>query len=319
MKIRVASIEDFDILLEMFLVKYNKERENNHILPEASLFIERVKTDMKYLLDKSAGVVAEKDGSIIGYMLSFYPIDNFKGSQKGAYTPEWGHGVRYDNEELVYYKMFTELWNMWIGKKCYNHCISYLTHETRIEKFLFDMSYGMIVEDAVNTPDENIIDFEVKEDVTIRPARREDMESLLAFVTLLINHLNEKPIFRYGTPPTIEDAEFEFFDKPGICLVAEYDKRIIGCMRGHFNETTNSDIVANNKNIAIDYAYVKPYFRSQNIGRKLLSEFSKSAKLRGIETCSVDYETHNFKACVYWRNHFKVFVKSAIRKIDDRF
>lgn len=319
MKIRIASIEDFDILIDMFIKKYNVERENNIFLPEVNKFIERLKTDMKYLLEKSAGVVAEKDGKIIGYMLSFYPIDNFKGSQKGAYTPEWAHGVNYSNEEIVYYAMFAELWEIWIKNNCYNHCISYLSNENRVERFLFDMSYGMIVEDAIIIPDSNIIDVELKEDVVIRPATKNDMESLLAFVTLLINHLNEKPVFRYGTPPTIEDAEYEFFEKPGICLVAEYENRIIGCMRGHFNETTNSDIVVNDKNIAIDYAYVKPYFRGQNIGKKLLSEFSKSAKSVGMETCSVDYETHNYKAAIYWRNHFKVFNKSAIRKIDDRF
>lgn len=319
MKIRIASSEDFDILIDMFINKYEKERKINNILPKIELFIERIKADMKYLLEKSSGVVAENDGQIVGYMLSFFPIDNFKGSQKGAYTPEWAHCVVSDNKEIVYYNMFSELWEIWIKNNCYNHCISYLSHEANVERFLFDMSYGMIVEDGIIIPDHNILDINLEDKVNIRPATKQDMESLLAFVTLLINHLNEKPIFRYDTPPTVEDAEYEFFDKPGICLVAEYENRIIGCMRGHFNETTNSDIVVNDKNVAIDYAYVKPYFRGKNIGKKMLSEFSRLVKEKGMETCSVDYETHNYKAAMYWRDHFKVFNKSAIRKIDDRF
>lgn len=318
-EIRLATNNDVDEMFNIFFNYYEKAKSNYYELPVCDSWRESVYEKLGELVNDNPTIVAIKDGYMIGYLSGYCPISNYRGSQKSVYTPDWGHCVNHDNKAKIYNMMLAEIWTYWLEKKCYNHCISYLIDED-VERYFFDMSYGSIVEEGIilleNLNLKTVLD---DEEILIRAASKNDTETLLAFVTLLINKLNEKPIFRYGTPSTIEDVEYEFFEKEGICLVAEKNNKVIACMRGHFGTTTNSDLVCNNTNIAIDYTYVLGEYRGKSIAKKLLEKLLLESKNKGMKTCTVDYETHNYNANVFWRKYFRAFTKSLIRKVDDRF
>lgn len=318
-EIRLATINDVDEMFDMFFNYYERAKLKYDELPMCDSWRDSIYEKLKELINDNPAVVVMKDGNMIGYLSGYCPISNYRGSQKGVCTPDWGHCVEYIDKAKIYDLMLSKIWTYWLDKRCYNHSISYLMDD-EVENYFFDMTYGSIVEDGIisldNLSSKKIV---ISNDIIIREANKGDTETLLAFVTLLINKLNGKPIFRYGTPSTIEEVEYEFFEKEGICLVAEKNNTVIACMRGHFGTTTNSDLVCNNTNIAIDYAYVIEEYRGKSIAKKLLEEMLVKSKEDGMKTCTVDYETHNYNAKVFWRKHFRIFTKSLLRKVDDRF
>ena len=322
MNTRLAHVDDIDEIFNIFMTTYDEKKMRFNELAKSEFWKQSIYYELKKMVSANPSVVATEDDKIVGYLSGYCPISNYRGSQKSVSTPEWGHAVIHGDKARVYDAMFAQIWSQWIEKRCYNHSITYLVDD-KLEKYLFDMSYGSIVENAIisiENYEENFKKFHgSNEGVLIREARKEDLETLLAFVTLFINKLNEKPIFRYGSPSTIDEVEYEFFEKKGICLVAEKDNRIIACMRGHFGASKNSELIFKDTNIAIDYAFVKKEYRDMKIARTLLYDLICRSSNKNMKTCTVDYETHNYNAKVFWRNHFNVFTKTLIRKIDDRF
>lgn len=319
MKIRLANNNDVDEMFDMFFNYYDKFKSPYDELPRSDSWRNNIYEKLKELINDNPAVVVLEDNIMVGYLSGYCPISNYRGSQKSVHTPDWGHCVNYKDKAKIYNLMLSEIWTSWLERRCYNHSISYLIDE-EIQTYFFDMSYGSIVEDGILSLDNNNVIADLDDNrIKIRRAKKDDIEILLAFVTLLINSLNEKPIFRYGTPSTSEEVEYEFFEKEGICLVAEKDNRIIACMRGHFGTTTNSDLLSNDTNIAIDYTYVKEEYRGKHLAKKLLEEMLLEAKKSKMKTCTVDYETHNYKAKIFWRKHFNIFTKTLMRKVDDRF
>lgn len=320
-----------DMLPQLMALQEAHYAEATSHFPDLRPFISMkatIEEQLKHLILQQYGVAWCVDGDVLAYMTGYSGIESMKGSQAGAYTPEIGHGLKAGQSINLYHDLMQALWANWLPMGVKTHGLSYLAHQTAVRDFCFDMAYGKIVEDgilALNQADKALGskgNLSTQEPLRIRRAEKDDLEVLWRWEVGLIKALNENPIFRYGEIPSLEEVtqryKGAFIGRDVLTLVAEGPKGVLGAIRGHYGDSTNSVWAIHKDNFAIDYLWVEPDTRKQKVAQALLGALKGEALSCGMTTLSVDYETHNMKAKAFWRKHFTVFSESVLRKIDDR-
>jgi GNAT superfamily N-acetyltransferase len=322
MRLRSLVKEDLPMILAIQAELYEAQKASSIGLPAFEERQNTLRAALMDLIENHPAIGLFDEDVLISYMTGYSGIHNMKGTQIGVFTPEWAHGMSPGAGVENYEKMFAALWQEWQFKGIRNHAISNYPIQNELRNFCFDMAYGKIVEDGV-------CDLETwkpaelgKCNLTIRKAQMKDLDQLWLWETRLIDYLNKSPIYRYGERPVIDTRgpgyKAAFLGEQVITLVCVYDGRLLGAIRGKTGETTNSEWVRHAKNVAVDFAWTEQEQRSLGIGRRLVEALKASAKTIHATSCSVDYETHNTLAKVFWRKHFSPFCESLVRKIDDR-
>jgi GNAT superfamily N-acetyltransferase len=312
-----------DDLIELFIGNYNVTREKNPLLPIKYGTYEGIKASISWMLNNCDGVVALKDGKVVGYMSALI-LNQFKSSNRGAYTPEFAHSSTEVDKVRIYNMMRTELWKMLSSIECAVHSITLLDDDTLKTDF-FMASYGLLVMDAMNTVDQLIATTadHLSDKYSARIAKADEIETIKPLVLSYRDYMSGPPIFNNLGAEDIDVMLERWFmeDKRSVWVVESQTgshPEIIG-FANLITDPDNASYVVRDKSVlGISGTFILSEHRNKGAGSVLYNTASNWAKQNGYDKISVDFESANPLALKFWLNHFEPVTYSLIRHIDDR-
>jgi hypothetical protein len=273
-------------------------------------------THLKEITNDNPGFVAVKSRQLVGYIVGYSSIKNFKGSQNGAYVPEWGNATIKEEKGFIYDKLYQAISRTWVARKNYTHAISFLTNRRTIDVFSL-LGFGMQLIDA--TKDINPLNVTMTPEFNIEIATEKHTDELRELTNLINEHLISPPVFLKRNGGKLNDQEIKdmFLSDNIISMVAMKNDRIISCIRGQMNQG-NIPIIDEKGTFGIDFGFTRKEYRRKKIAAMVLHELVTVAINNGAKLCSVDFETQNIEGRNFWLTYFSPIVYSMMRKIDDR-
>lgn len=312
-----------DDLVELFIGNYKEIREKNPLLPIKYGTYEGIKPSISWMLNNCNGVIALKDGKVVGYMSSLI-LNHFKGSNRGAYTPEFAHSSTEVDKVRIYNLMRAELWKKLANLECTVHSITLLDDDTLKNDF-FMASYGLLVMDVMNTVDQ-LIDTtagNLSDKYTARIASASEIESIKPLVLSYRDYMSGPPIFNNLGVEDIDVMLERWFmeEKRSVWVVESHvgaSTEIIGFANLITDPDNASYVVRDSTILGISGTFILSEHRNGGAGSALYNTASLWAKQNGYDKISVDFESANPLALKFWLNHFVPVTYSLVRYIDDR-
>lgn len=312
-----------DDLIGLFISNYNVIREKSPLLPTKYSTYEGIKPSISWMLNNCNGVIALRDNKVVGYMSALI-LNQFKGSNRGAYTPEFSHSSISEDKVKIYNLMRTELWKQLAQLECTVHSIT-LLDEDNLKTDFFMASYGLLVMDAMNTVDQLIATTSGNptEKYTARIAGANEIESLKPLIIAYREYMSGPPIFNSLGDEDIDIMlESWFMEEKRSVWVVESNNGASNEIVGYANLITDPDnasyVVRDAAILGVSGTFIMKDHRNKGAGSVLFNTASIWAKQNGFEKISVDFESANPLALKFWLNHFKPVTYSLIRHIDDR-
>jgi GNAT superfamily N-acetyltransferase len=296
----------------LFVRHYQDLRQRVPVMPADMADTGRVTSRLEWILNNGGGLAALQDGRLVGY-LTWLVDEGFRGTTKtAAYCPEWGHAVVDEAGEKIYRLLYIEATRRWTEAGYSLYALTYLVNNHNLEPFLYHNGFGMIVMDAVRP-----IEFEAGEmdpGLTVRKCSLKDVD--------LIAAIDREHWGYYAQPPTLmtprqsEGTEMvcEFMQgKHNAYWLAEVEGRSAGFIRFEYGATNASVVVRSEKTITITGAYMRPVFRGRGAATAILQTALAEYAGCGFVTCTVDFESINPQAYLFWRKYFQVVCHSVMR------
>lgn len=297
----------------LFIANYKIQRQAVPILPDMMEEPERVVSMLKDLFQATQGIAAVENGRLTGYM-GWFLIDGFRNTdRKGAYCPEWGHAVDEGSAASTYLAMYRAAAGLWHSAGCQVHALTLLANDKAAERFWFWNGFGTIVVDAIRSMQP--LGVLPSKSMTIRRAELEDAEAVAILEVEHMRHYAEPPTLM--SPQTPEDATAyrKFLSHPRKSVWLALDgKEPAGYMRFEEKSFGAANIVESETTIAIDAAYTRPQCRGQRAAACMLEAGVKYYQAMGYERCSVDFESINPEASLFWMKYFEPVCISVNRQ-----
>lgn len=316
MEIRPFRQEHIDEAGQLFKKRFTELRSVFPYLPKEVGKIRWITENLVEMVAKHPGFVAMQSSKLIGYMIGYPTIRSLKGSQCGAYVPEWGNATVTENDGSIYTDLYKAISRSWIDVRSYTHIVSFLANVT-IDKTMSLLGFGMQVIDAVRNLSPPKVD--TRANFAVGKTTEEQISQLRELDHLINKHLESAPIFLKRDSKEQDDNEIRraFLSENTITIVATKKDQIISCIRGRMNHG-NIPMLNQNGNFGIDFGYTREEYRNSKIATMVLCKAIEVASNSGASFCSVDFETQNAEGRHFWLNHFSPVVYSVMRKVDDR-
>jgi GNAT superfamily N-acetyltransferase len=296
----------------LFTEQLQKFRQNVPVLPGGLEDSELVFAKLEAVCASGGGLAAVQNGVLLGY-LTWFIVDNFRAThRKAAYCPEWGHACAGIFNPEVYQALYTAASARWSAQGCAVHALSFLTDAREEQDFWFQNGFGLLVVDGVRpmTP----VDGNETEGVVIRKATEADTLLLADLEAEHWHYYIEAPIFMAARDPYNHQEIVDFISQPlNSYWLAEISNVTCGFMRFEVNNHGAATIVRSDKTIAITGAYLRPGNRGKGTGRALFNAALRDYQARGLECCSVDFESFNPEAARFWPKYFTPVCYSVMR------
>jgi ribosomal protein S18 acetylase RimI-like enzyme len=264
------------------------------------------------MLQENSGLAAVKDGEVVGYLLWFYSTNFRNARHKAAYCPVWAHAAIQEQQPAIIRALYRAASAQWSDSSCEVHAISLLANDQTAIQTWFWSGFGLTVVDAIRPVSPLSLDHPTG--VTIYQADLTDVGVLADLEAEHWHHYLTSPVFMNPTPPS-SAAEFaELVQSPGgSAWLAYIDNQPVGYLRLEASGSGASEIVAAKTTISITGAYVLPAFRGRKIAPALLDAALRSYAAQGYTACSVDFESFNPEAAVFWMGYFEPVCYSLLR------
>ena len=306
---------------KLFTEGYAIQRERIPCLPSKYTLPETITPLIEKTCGAHPGSAAISKGRLVGYLVGFTNISNFKGISKGVYVSEWGHSVARDSGcGQILQPMYTELASHWIGSGNCTHAITYFKSDIELRDVLFTSGFGLLVIDAIRNIDPSDLkaNEDLASDITLRPANEHDRIELGRLDSDLRTYLSASPTFLFNEHDSNSAPGDEFVGPDRISAVAEHRGCIVACVQGLENKSDSCMMVRDSQTIGIDFGYTDPELRGSGIGGRLLEMILQWGKSKGKRGCAVDFESANVLARSFWLRFFQPVCHSAIRHVDPR-
>jgi GNAT superfamily N-acetyltransferase len=301
--------------------------EQVHVLEAAALFVaslEELRREAPALSDVLAerdhvgrklsairGFAAIRDGQLVGYLTSWFPIERFRGADRvGAFVPEWGHRTREEDvavETALYRAAATD----WVAAGCSVHAITLLANDRAARETWFHLGFGMGTVDAVRPMEP--LHLLPPERFVVRAAVEDDVNALAGLDAEHVRHYAEPPVLM--VPPRAFDAEaWRTFldDRVNTAWLAEDAGGPFGFIR--FDHAFDgSDVLETDDGVFITGAYVRASHRRMGAASAILDAALSHYAAQGLACCAVDYEAFNPEAAAFWPRHFTTTCVSLLR------
>lgn len=274
--------------------------------------ISEIENKITDIVNNNNGIIAIKNNEVIGYIVG-YKINNFKNNHKGIYIPEFGHCVKGNDKEIIYYEMYKEISNVWVKEGHIIHAITIFETDTQSLTSFRGLGFGMLVIDAIRSLDvlalDNNLNFKVKQ------ATIDDIQDILVMDQGICDYLCDSPIFLDAHYDTQEYFN-KFLTEDNIIYLAYDNNEVIGFIKGEKQASGSSAIVNSSRSIAITGAYIKDKYRGKTLAYTLLNTMLLWAKSKDLEYISVDFEVFNLYGRKFWLKYFNTVCYSMIRHIE---
>ncbi len=275
-----------------------------------------VREMLAHLTERAEGTVLTDEAGVAGYMAG-WEIEDFFGSPRGSYLPEWAHATRSGIGREAGQILYRACGQRWVDHGCRVHVTNLLYHDEQMREMFSWNGFGYLCIDAVRKVEQ--IETSVPDGYTIRPARSGDRAAVLSMASRVNRHLLLSPVFRAPAEEDTPEDAARWIEGSGChTWIAWKGGRAIGYMKCEPVEEGAAWIVRGPRSFAINGAYVDPAERAGGVARALLSEIMAWAIDSGMERCSVDFEAANIEGARFWLRHFQPVCVSMLRRLDDR-
>jgi GNAT superfamily N-acetyltransferase len=262
--------------------------------------------DLSVVAERMAGmegVAAVESGQLLGYLLSWHPIDRFRNAARtGAFVPEWAHGAVGPDRAAIYRTMYRAASARWAETGCDVHAVSVLAHDRGALDAWFWNGFGLTVVAGVRAM--RPIGVRPRAGFVVRPAERSDIPTLVTLDREHWRHYAEPPVFM-APHESLEAEEWErFLNWPGNTVwLAEDVDGAFGFIRFD-REFGGADILTTPTGIFISGAYVRPAYRNCGAGAAILDAALRRYATQGFTCCTLDFESFNPEAVSFWMRYF---------------
>jgi GNAT superfamily N-acetyltransferase len=305
----------------LFISGYQTQRAQTPYLPSKYAQVETVVALLEKIAESQPGVAAVSDGKLVGYLVGWVGIPDFKGISRGVYVPEWGHGAQTGpGKTRIYQSMYEKMSRTWVGDGCFTHAITFFASDSTLRELLFWSGFGLLVVDAIRDIDAgNLAETAAPDpEIVIRAASVDDRKELARLDNALFTYLSRSPTFLYGDPKNAAGIAEAFLGDDVISIVAERDGQLLACIRGTRQKEDGCTVVRDESVMGIDFGFTEPGVRGRGIGSRVLEEVLAWGRAEQKTGCAVDFESANVLGRAFWLNHFRAVCFSAIRHIDPR-
>ncbi len=296
----------------LFLRGFERQRRATPTLPDRLERAEEVTVLLDSLFRRCPGTIALEDDRLVGY-LGWFIVDRFRETnRKGAYVPEWGHASIDDHKPAIYRALYRAAAEQWRTAGCGVHAITLLAHDQVAQQVWFWNGFGLTVVDAVRLMQP--LNISTLTNLVIRKATLEDVAVLAELDVEHWQHYTRAPIFMTPRKSSTTDRLIEFLARPrnSIWLALDY-KSPIGFMRFEGYDFDSVAMVESEQTIAITGAYVRPASRGQKAAVAVLDAALRDYADRGFTCCTVNFESFNPEAAVFWMKFFEPVGLSVVR------
>jgi GNAT superfamily N-acetyltransferase len=317
-KIRPFTSVYLNDAVRLFGGNYRKLREKIPELPGKYGEIKIIKPMLAEMVKKHTAAAVLSKGRLVGYMTGYSRIKALKGSANGVYVPEWAHAVANGGKkDEIYFELYKYMAKKWVEQSCHTHILTYFANDKVPKKLFNEFCFGLLCMDGIRSLGR--IRTKSIKGVKCRQAGKHDLPGLIIISKMLIDYLNDSPIFLNRSYRNILKREYKerFFGKGVKTFVAEKNGSIISCIRAVVDEGNCLKVDASGT-LGINFGYTVENQRRNGTASMVLNELLKWGRANGMQRCTVDFETQNREGREFWLKYFKPVCYSIMRKVDDR-
>ncbi len=318
MEILPLQTEHIPAAAALFAAGFKKLRQSVPHLPERMEDPAAAAALLERLLSRSAGVAAFENGRLAGY-LGWWQIDGFRNTpHRAAYVPEWAHAAVDERKPAVYRALYRAAAGRWCQAGCQTHAITLLANDEEALRTWFWNGFGLAVVDAVRPvaplPRPAGGARPLPPGCSLRKAVPTDAAALAELEMEHTRHYAQPPVLMVPFTP-FSAAEYARFlsDPANSAWLAFKDGRLVGYQRFEPAGDGAAACVSGPGSIANTAAYVQPAARGCGLGPALLDAALADFAARGLQTCSVDFESFNPEAAAFWTKYFTPVCFSLLR------
>jgi GNAT superfamily N-acetyltransferase len=298
--------------VDLFLQSYNREKEQNRLLPKAVITDPQLITASLYSNVKNPGVAAFSSNRLIGYMLSRRSF-SFK-NQKAAMVPEYGHSAVNEDRHELYKLMYMNLSTKWIQQHIHLHIVGHFAHDEEVNDTLFKLGFGAILCEKLRdlSPVPNNPDIIVR--TTSNPKLLVDLELKHR------QYYQKAPIFiKKNTDHDVIRSDLMMHQEHGdVFLIYSVNSIPVGyfCI-GPSTKNGEGFLLQETNTAQVKSAFITSSFRRKGIGTALLNETVTWASNNGFDRLFVEHETANYSGGKFWEKYFTSYLYFSIRYINN--
>jgi GNAT superfamily N-acetyltransferase len=294
-------------------VQYTRMAQSYHFLPHGWLgnsaafatFIER----------HPHGLAVASAGRIVGYMA--YDLFDFHG-ERTAFFPIMAHAAEEECKLEAYALMYRHLAQRLVEQGCINHLLSFFPPDQPLQRYLFELGFGLYVVDAFRGLDDIAVAPEAGT-VNVRQAGMADLDALSALVKESDGYYAEPPLFLMREAEGRDEIAPMLAAEDNALFLAFADSRAVGFMNVRVNHRDDPITLCDPTTACLDPlgAYIRQEYRGAGIGKRLLREVIAWARRMGAQTLHVDFESANPHASRFWPRYFAPAIYSLKRHLNE--
>jgi GNAT superfamily N-acetyltransferase len=293
-------------------------RQSHPWLPERAAG--QFRPRLEWILDHGVHMGLYRDGELAAFLGGFV-IEDFRNAGPGAFSPDWCHGVRPDEDGYKAYRLlYRGIAEGWARDEVRIHAAGVYATDEALSAALLDTGFGRITMDAAQPTAKLLAEPEdpasLLAGTSIRRATIADAAALGALSDLLAVHIGSSPVFVPRTKgPSVEEWVFWLAESDTVAFVAEGAGGLDGFIKAQAPQFDVSFSVHSEKTLAINGMYVRKELRGAGLGTGLLGAIARFAADAGKPLVSVDCETTNLEAFGFWTRFFAPFSWGMERRI----
>jgi GNAT superfamily N-acetyltransferase len=258
------------------------------------------------------GVVAERDGSLVGFMFGeemLFAPDHFASQYIPPQSADIGvdsHGVATGEDLLdVYRAMYAELASHWVGRGLFTQRV-HIVPDVEVQEAWVTLGFGRHLTAAVRETAPPV-SAASRNGIEVHQAAAEDIDVVMSLADCLNRHHLQSPIF-WPILPAPQPAAREFnlghLGDPGTnpYFVAYMDGRPIA-MQTFIKPGFLPSVVDQESNLYLFEGIVDENARSGGVGAALLDHTMAWLREHGIRWCTLHFASMNPHGAPFWLKH----------------
>lgn len=308
--------------------------EEKHLSAMADLLVERQKKEQKsfsflpsidkdvalsYLTIGNKGLVALREGEVVGYLCFKYNDDFYRG--RHVVVDYHSFAISISEHPRLLRLMYAEVGQEWVNNGYFSHLIfSPLGNEDTItqwldQSFAYNQKYAILPFNQYQAMDKNNV-------FSFRKVRKGDEELLREIAGWNSIHQSKTPSWNPLTQESLNSVKEGYASLPeddeAITYLAEEDGEIVG-FQVYYRSDIATDLTRPTKCVELSASAVHPEYRGSGIGKALTNYCFQDLMGLGYEHCYLDWHSPNILASNFWPHlGFKPFMARMIRRVDER-
>jgi GNAT superfamily N-acetyltransferase len=272
--------------------------------------------------ERGEGVVAVRDGRLLGYLIGDVVIDPLWG--RSAWVRFAGCALALDQDPETVRDLYAALGEKWVAWGCFAHFALMPCADAALLDRWFALSFG--IEHVHGTADLEALDLSPRPDppgVTIRRAGPEDRGHLEDLSDVIWRHLVQAPCWGIHLPERDARERVEWGDlveDPNTRLwLAFCDGEVAGVQGYDWDEAARADPLIPEQCAGHAVAGTRAPLRGRGIARALSRHVLAHARSHGFRFCATDWRGTNLTASRVWpRLGFRPVAYRLVRRVDPR-